>query len=81
MRGQRRARCLAIARHDVDDTRRHAGFQPARRAAASERRLLGRLQHDGAARGERRTDLPDVAASGPFHGMMAPTTPTGSFNV
>ena len=60
MRGERRTGGLAIARHDVDDAGRHAGFhcklgQPQR----SEGRLFRRLEHHGAAGCDRRADLPD----------------------
>ena len=57
--GQRRAGGLAEPRYDVDDTGGHAGLgdelgQPQRR----QRRLLGGLENDGAAGGERGTELP-----------------------
>ena len=60
VRRQRRAGGLAEAGHDVDHAGRHARLQaqlaqPQRR----QRRLLRRLEHDGAAGGERRADLPD----------------------
>ena len=55
MRGQRRARGLAISRHDVDDAGRDARFhrqfgQPQRR----QRRFFGRLQDHRAAGGDGR---------------------------
>ncbi len=59
MLGDRAARARPEAGDDVHDTVGDAGFldqlaQPDR----GERRLLGRLQHDGIAAGERRRDFP-----------------------
>ena len=60
MLGERRARGLAEAGHDVDHAVREARLpaisspEPQRR----ERRLLGRLEHDRAAGRERRRHLP-----------------------
>ena len=48
-----------IAGDDVDDAVGNAGFldsSPSR--SARQRRLLGRLEHDGAARGQSRAELP-----------------------
>ncbi len=50
----------AVARHDVDYTRRHACFL-AQLADIHDRQagLFGRLEHDAVAGGDRRRDLPD----------------------
>ena len=78
MIGERRARRFAEARHDVDDPVREspppAMSSPKRRA---ERCLFGGFEHDRAAGGERRRQLPRGHHSGKFHGMIWPTTPTG----
>ena len=59
MIGERRARGLAIASHDVDDAVGDARFREQfTEAQRRERRLLGRLEHDRAACGERRRELP-----------------------
>ena len=50
---------LAVAGDDVDDARREAGLlEQLAEAQRRERRLLGRLQHDGVAAGERDAELP-----------------------
>ena len=59
MRGERGAGGLAEAGDDVDDARREAGLHDQlAEAQRRERRLLGGLQHDGAAGGQRRRELP-----------------------
>ena len=56
---ERSARRLAVAVHDVDDAVRHAGLvEELDEALREERRVLGRLQHDGVAAHERRRELP-----------------------
>ena len=42
-----------------------------------QRRVLGRLEDDGVAADERRADFQAGIAIGKFHGVIAPTTPTG----
>ena len=83
MRGERGTGGLAVAGHDVDDAGRHAGFHA--RSSASRSDVSG-----ASSAGFSTTVQPVasagpifqiVAASGPFHGMIAPTTPTGSFSV
>ncbi len=83
MRGKRCARGLAVAGHDVDDAGRNAGFPIASSAMRSE--------VSGASSAGLSTTVQPVAiagpifqivaVSGPFQGMMAPTTPIGSFSV
>jgi hypothetical protein len=51
------------------------------RRSAGQRRLLGRLQHHRAAGGQRRPSFHAAISSGKFHGMIWPTTPTGSRTV
>ena len=59
MIGERRARGFAEAGDDVDDAVRNASFRNQfAEAQRRERRLLGGLEHDRAACGERRRKLP-----------------------
>ena len=59
MLGQRRARCLAEAGDDVDHAGGDAGLEDQlAEAQRRERRLLGGLEHDGAARRQGRRQLP-----------------------
>ena len=82
MRGKGCARGLAIARHHIDDAGRNAGFH---HSSASRSEVSG-----ASSAGLRITVQPvaiagpifqTLAPSGPFHGMIAPTTPIGSFRV
>ena len=82
MLGQRRAGGLAVAGHDVDDTRRHPGV---RNSSPSRSGVSG-----ASSAGFSTTVQPVASAgpifqmqapSGPFQGMIAPTTPIGSFKV
>ncbi len=58
MRGQRLADHRAITRHEIEDARRQAGrIDHFGEQIGRERRHFRGLQHDGAARGERRRDL------------------------
>ena len=43
------------------------------------RRLLGGLEHDAVAGGQRGRELPRAIRIGKFHGMIWPTTPSGSW--
>ena len=57
---------------------RRAGLgQQLDEALGEKRRVLGRLQDDGVAADERRASFHDGIAIGKFHGVIAPTTPTG----
>ena len=74
---------LAVAGEDVDDAGREADLE--RQLAEpqrAERRLLGGLQHDRAARGERRAELPGGHQQREVPGDdLARDTPTGSRRV
>ena len=60
MRGQRRPGARAVAGDDVERARRESGLErQLGQAQRGERRVLGGLQHDAAAGGKRRADLPD----------------------
>ena len=74
---------LAVARDHVQDAGRETGLErELAEAQRGQRRLLGRLQHHRAARGERRREPSTTAIiSGKFHGMIWPATPTGSLRV
>lgn len=78
MFAQHRADRGGIAGDDVEHALRHAGalgeFGERQRR---ERRLVGRLQHHGAARGQRRRHLRVIIELGKFHGVIAPQTPIG----
>ena len=59
MRRQRGAGRFAVARHDVHHAVGNAGFlNQFAQQKRGERSLLGGLQHDRAARGQRRAQLP-----------------------
>ena len=80
--GQRRPGGLAEAGDHVHHAVRHAGLgdepgQPQR----GQRSLLGGLEHDGVPGGQRRPSFHAAISSGKFHGMICPTTPTGSRSV
>ncbi len=61
MTGQRRADGLAIAVQQIEHARRQSGFQrDLGHHLLRQRRHFRRLDHQGAARGERRRDLPDT---------------------
>ena len=58
LRDQRRADGVAATADDVDDARRKQLRADGGELERRERRLLGRLEHHGVARGERRRHLP-----------------------
>ena len=71
-----------LAGDDVDHPRWEArlGGEPERLEHARAG-VLGRLDDDGVARGERRCERYIVSSTGEFQGMMIPTTPSGSRSV
>ena len=69
---------LAVGGHDVQHAGRQAGFlEHLRQQEAEQRRLLGRLENDGATGQQRGASFGNDSASGKFQGTIAPTTPTG----
>ena len=69
----------AVAIDEIEDPRgRACRMHDFREDISGERRNLGRLQHHGAAAGERRRDLAQNWLSGQFQGVMKPQTPIGS---
>jgi hypothetical protein len=79
---QCRARGLAVAGNDVDD----AGGTPASMQSSASRSEVSGASSAGFSTTVQPVAIAGpifqtVAASGPFQGMMAPTTPIGSFNV
>jgi hypothetical protein len=81
VRRERRAGDLAEARQDVDHARgTPASSRSSPSRSARQRGLVGRLEHDGAARREGPS-FQAAISSGKFQGMIWPTTPTGSRSV
>jgi hypothetical protein len=82
MLDQRRADLGAEAGDDVDDAGREARLfeqlDELERRGGGE---LGGLDHHRVAGGERRRELPASSSSGEFHGVIAATTPSGSWRV
>ena len=81
VRRERRAG-VAEAGHDVD----HPCGQPGllhelAEAQRRQRRLLGGLQHHGQPAASAGPSFHAAISSGKFHGMIWPTTPTGSLRV
>jgi len=73
---------FAEARNHIEDGRRDASLEAQfRQPERGERRLLRRLEHQGAAGGESAADLAACETQRSVPGMIAPTTPTGSFSV
>ena len=69
---------LGRADDQVGDARRQAGVDQAlEHLDQAQRRLAGGLADDGAAGGQGRGDLAACSVTGKFHGLIAPTTPTG----
>jgi len=61
---------------------RHAGLgDEAGQAQRGQRGLLGRLEHHGVALVSAGPSFHAAISSGKFHGMIWPTTPTGSRSV
>ena len=76
---ERLAGGLAEARDDVEDARRDARFgRQLGHAQRRQRRLLGRLQHHELPAARAGANFHAAISSGKFHGMTAPTTPSGS---
>ena len=81
VRGQRGAG-VGLAGDDVEHALGQAGIEAQLgETQRRQRRLLGRLVYDRAAGRQRRPGLEHGVSSGPFHGVIAPTTPTGSLSV
>ena len=69
MGGDRRADALPVAIDEIEDPRgRACRMHDFREDISGERRNLGRLQHHGAAAGERRRDLAQNLAQRPVPG-------------
>ena len=82
VRGQGGAGGLAVAGHDVDDAR----GTPASRNSSPSRSAVNGASSAGFSTmvqpvASAGPTFQTTAASGPFHGMIAPTTPTGSLSV
>ena len=80
--GRERRTGVAEPGHDVDHACGQPGLQhqltePQRR----QRRLLGGLEHDGQPAASAGPSFQAAISSGKFHGMICPTTPTGSLRV
>ena len=82
VRGQRGAQLAARPRDDVEHAVRearlvqHLGERECRRGG-----VLGGLDDERAARRQPGASLKVMSSSGEFHGVIAPTTPTGSRRV
>ena len=77
---QRRTHLVGVGDDDVEHTGRDVrllGHDPAVLAARPRGELRG-LEHHGVARHQRGNRLGDVEIERTFHGVIAPTTPTGS---
>ena len=71
----------AVARHDVDDARRHARLAAeVGEQERGERRVLGGLQHHRVARGQRRSDFPGGHQQRIVPGYDAGHHPPGLFD-
>ena len=83
MRGERGAGGFAVAGNDVHDAIGNAGFlNQFAEAERRERSLLGGLQHDRCSpSASAGPSFHAAISSGKFHGMIWPTTPTGSRTV
>ena len=82
VRRQSRARRLAVSRDDVDHAIREPGFHnQLAQTQRGERRLLGRLQHYCHPEASAGASFHAAINSGKFHGIIWPTTPTGSRSV
>lgn len=79
MGGERLARDRSEAGDQVEDAGRKSGrLGGFREELGGERGVLGGLEDDGAAGGERGGDLRDDLVERVVPGVIAPTTPTGS---
>ena len=82
MRGERRAGAFAVSGKHVDDAVGESGFiDEFAETQPGQRRLLGELQHDGAAAGQGGASFQAAISSGKFQGMICATTPIGSRSV
>ena len=73
--GRERPRGALVAVEDLQDV---AQVEQLGHPLGGQRRLLGRLEHDGVAGTSAAASAPQVAASGSLHGIRIATTPRGS---
>ena len=80
--GSDRRAGVSEAGHDVDHAVREPGLHhQLTESQRRQRRLLGGLEHDGAPAASAGPSFQAAISSGKFHGMICPTTPTGSLRV